>query len=268
MVDYSAIVQEVKDLIKEKNCGPILVRLSWHDAGTYDKNKQVGGPHGTVRCPAELGTPPNAGLEVAVELLQPIKDKHPDISYADFYSLAAVTAIKHMDGPAIQWHPGRSDNPEEKAMQSDMYLPDGAQGSQHLRDVFYRMGFDDQEIVALSGAHTLGRCRKERSGFDGFWTHHPFTFNNEYFKLLLEEDWKKTSVKDTGNEQFQDKTEGDDFIMMLPSDMALREDSQFRKYVDRYAQSEETFFKDFAAAFQKLQQLGWEGKLQSETVEV
>jgi catalase (peroxidase I) len=26
------------------------------------------------------------------------------------------------------------------------------------------MGFNDQEIVVLSGAHTLGRVRKDRSG--------------------------------------------------------------------------------------------------------
>merc|ERR1712176_1413786 len=37
-----------------------------------------------------------------------------------------------------------------------------AQG--HLRKVFYRMGFDDEGIVALSGAHTFGRAYKDRSG--------------------------------------------------------------------------------------------------------
>jgi L-ascorbate peroxidase len=31
--------------------------------------------------------------------------------------------------------------------------------------VFYRMGFDDRGIVALSGAHTLGRASRDRSGF-------------------------------------------------------------------------------------------------------
>lgn len=35
----------------------------------------------------------------------------------------------------------------------------------HLRGIFHRMGLSDQEIVALSGAHTLGRARPERSGF-------------------------------------------------------------------------------------------------------
>ena len=34
-----------------------------------------------------------------------------------------------------------------------------------VSQVFYRMGFDDKEIVALSGAHTLGRAFKNRSGF-------------------------------------------------------------------------------------------------------
>jgi L-ascorbate peroxidase len=37
-----------------------------------------------------------------------------------------------------------------------------AQG--HLRKVFYRMGLNDEEIVALSGAHTFGRAYKDRSG--------------------------------------------------------------------------------------------------------
>ena len=29
------------------------------------------------------------------------------------------------------------------------------------------MGFNDQDIVALSGAHALGRCHRDRSGFEG-----------------------------------------------------------------------------------------------------
>lgn len=34
----------------------------------------------------------------------------------------------------------------------DGRLPDATQQHDHLRKIFYRMGFNDQEIVALSGA--------------------------------------------------------------------------------------------------------------------
>lgn len=28
---------DVRELIKSKHCNPILVRVAWHDSGTYDK---------------------------------------------------------------------------------------------------------------------------------------------------------------------------------------------------------------------------------------
>ena len=35
---------QVMELIKSKHCNPILVRLAWHDSGTYDKvNCQLAG---------------------------------------------------------------------------------------------------------------------------------------------------------------------------------------------------------------------------------
>ena len=82
-------------------------------------------------------------------------------------------------GPKVAWRPGRSDydgtneallppdgrcsyrptlvmfgGPELHAIHHGVRirrLPDGARDKKHIRDVFYRMGFNDQEIVALSG---------------------------------------------------------------------------------------------------------------------
>ena len=48
-------------------------------------------------------------------------------------------------------------------------------------------------------------------------------------------------------------------LMMLPSDIALIEDTKFKKYVDVYAKDQKKFFVDFAAAFEKLEGLGTSG---------
>lgn len=37
------IKAELKSLIEEKKCGPIFIRLSWHDAGVYSTGKLTGG---------------------------------------------------------------------------------------------------------------------------------------------------------------------------------------------------------------------------------
>lgn len=34
-------------------------------------------------------------------------------------------------------------------------LPNAMEGPSHLKEVFYRMGLSDKDIVALSGGHTL-----------------------------------------------------------------------------------------------------------------
>ncbi len=137
-------------------------------------------------------------------------------------------------------------------MHSDGRLPDGDKGQDHLRYIFYKMGFNDQEIVALSGAHALGRCHTDRSGFEGPWTHAPTSFTNEYFNLLMNEKWNMR--KWNGPPQFEDKSTK--ALMMLMTDMALVQDPSFKKHVQRYAKSEDEFFNDFRGAFAKLLELG------------
>lgn len=48
----------------------------------------------------------------------------------------------------------------------------------------------------------------------------------------------------------------DDELMMLPSDIALLEDANFKKYVELYAGDKDAFFRDFAIAFAKMLELG------------
>lgn len=114
--------------------------------------------------------------------------------YADLWTLAGVVAIEHMGGPTIGWRAGRRDAADASACTPDGRLPDADKGSvgatvKHVKDIFYRQGFTDREIVALLGAHALGRCYPSRSGYSGPWTRAPTTFSNLYFKELLENTW-------------------------------------------------------------------------------
>ena len=53
--------------------------------------------------PLPPSTTANAGLDKAVDKLEPLKNAHPAVSYADLYTLAGVAAIEALGGPVIKW---------------------------------------------------------------------------------------------------------------------------------------------------------------------
>lgn len=260
-VDYDNVRDAVRALVRDKNCGGILVRLSWHDAGTFDAKSGSGGPRGAQRFAAGESThDANNGLGVARGLLEPIKSAFPDITYADLWSLAAVTAIEEMGGPKISWRPGRSDAQSSSDSVEEGRLPDAQLGCPHLRNVFNRMTFSDQEIVALSGAHTVGAAHADRSGHEGPWTRRPNHFDNQYFKDLVTVDWKPVDAAESGGTKgqivYKPANNPKATEMMLPTDVAMLSDAGMRPWVDLYAADQDRFFQDFSSAFTKLQELG------------
>jgi cytochrome c peroxidase len=224
-----------------------------------------------MRFAAESNHGANAGLKVARDWIEPIKGmsllgfslriniltstsflaQFPWITYSDLWTLGGVAAIQEMQGPVIPWRPGRRDR-DANFCTPDGRLPDASKEHSHLRHIFGRMGFNDQEIVALSGAHALGRCHKDRSGFEGPWTFSPTILTNDYFRLLLDEKWAWNPK--AGLAQYEDvKTKS---LMMLPTDLALIKDRDFVKWVKVYAKDNDKFFADFSAVVTRLFELG------------
>ncbi|CAN1757860.1 L-ascorbate peroxidase 3 [Linum perenne] len=226
--------RHLRALIYGKQCAPIMLRLSFHDAGTYDARTRTGGPNGSIRHRNELSRVANSGINVAVDFCEQIKAMHPRITYADLYQLAGVVAVEVTGGPQIDFVPGRKVQENRK---QNGRLPNPNQGSSHLREVFYRMGLSDRDIVVLSGAHTLGRAHQERSGFDGAWTKEPFKFDNSYFVELA-----------------RGETQG---LLQMPTDKALMEDPRFREFVMLYAEDEDAFLEDYAISHKKMSELGF-----------
>jgi hypothetical protein len=107
--------QEMVDgIINEKNCGPIFVRLAWHDSGPHDASVKgewpaAGGAIGSIRFKPEIAHGANAGLAGAVMLLEPVKEKFPDVSYADIFQMGSARSIELAGGPKIDMIYGRVD---------------------------------------------------------------------------------------------------------------------------------------------------------------
>jgi L-ascorbate peroxidase len=277
----------VDELLDEKNCGPVMVRLAWHDSGTYDANVKgewpaAGGAIGSIRFQPEIQHGANAGLAGAIALLEPIKEAVPAVSYADLFQLASARAIEKAGGPAIPVRYGRVDASDPSQCSPEGNLPDAAPGpggkyggaggtaptedatpNGHLRKVFYRMGLNDEEIVALSGAHTFGRAYKDRSGLgaektkftdgskqvraDGTeakykpggssWTERWLVFDNSYYQTIPDKN-------------------ADPELLKLNTDCTLFDDEGFRPYAEKFRDSQDAFFEAYARAHAKLSELG------------
>lgn len=225
------------ELYDQTPCMPIMVRLAWHDSGTYNAEDKTGGATGSIRFKPESDHPANNGLDIARKLLEPIKEKFPTISYADLYQLASVVGVEYSGGPIIPFCMGRKDATEEETT-PDGRLPAHFKGMGHLRDIFYRMGLNDKDITVLSGAHTLGAAHMDRSGQDGAWTKQPVVFDNSYYVEIL---------KATPEPQ----------LLRLGSDMDLLGQPDTKALCELYAKDQQAFFDDYIVSHVKLSELGF-----------
>lgn len=257
--DYSRAREKIASILVKPgydfgSIAPILLRLGWHSSGTYNKTDRTGGTNGAcMRFSPEKSDPANNGLELARGFLEEVKQEFPEITYADLWVLAAYVAIEKMGGPHIDFVPGRKDLKDGSTCPAAGRLPDGSKNRTHIREVFNRMGFNDREIVALiGGGHSVGKCHYNFTQYEGPWTTTPINFTNNFFNELLYEDW--TVKQWSGEKQYEDTTKT---LMMMPTDLELRDDPEFRKWSEVYVNNQTLFFEDFANAFKKLTELGF-----------
>lgn len=205
---------------------PAHVRLAFHDAGTYDAQTHTGGANGSIHLKEEIQRGGNTGWgQACMELLELAKEQFPSVSWADLIAIGGAAAIEKCGGPVIQVGLGRMDATEPAPTQR---LPGGYEGAAMLKRMFARMGLGVRDLVALSGAHTLGFTQRKP------FTHDPWVFSNSYFTQLVE-------LKGSG---------------LLGTDTALIDDPELRPYVELYARDQDRFMADFADAYFRLTWLG------------
>lgn len=169
-----------------------------------------------------------------------------------------------------------------------------------IRDTFGRMAMNDVETVALvAGGHTFGKSHgagdpalvgpepeaaklqemglgwmnafgtgkgvhTTTSGIEGAWTTNPIVWDNDYFKILLENEWELTKSP-AGAQQWTPA--GGALVgtvpdahdastrhapMMTTADLALKFDPEYAKISRRFYENPEEFADAFARAWFKL----------------
>ncbi len=176
--------------------GGLMIRLSWHAAGTYRLHDGRGGAgDGSQRFAPLNSWPDNGNLDKARRLLWPVKKKYGQkISWADLLVLAGNVALEDMGFETFGFGFGREDvwepeeifwGPEDTWLGDERYAgereldeslgavqmgliyvnPEGPNGNpdplasaRDIRDTFARMAMNDEETVALiAGGHTFGK---------------------------------------------------------------------------------------------------------------
>ena len=352
-LDFEALKKDLHALMTESQSwwpadwghyGGLMIRMTWHAAGTYRIADGRGGAGtGNQRFAPINSWPDNANLDKARRLLWPIKKKYGNkLSWADLIAYAGTIAYESMGlktygfafGREDIWHPekdtywgsekewlapsgsegtrysGERDlaNPLAAVMMGLIYVnPEGVDGkpdplktAHDVRVTFERMAMNDEETVALTaGGHTVGKCHGNgdaallgpepegagieeqglgwnnhtkrgighdavTSGLEGAWTTNPTQWDNGYFDMLLNHEWK--SVKSpAGAWQWEpvDIEEGDKPVdaedasvrhnpVMTDADMAMKMDPEYRKISERFAKDPAYFSEVFARAWFKL----------------
>ncbi|XP_031492446.1 peroxidase P7-like [Nymphaea colorata] len=263
--DLLSIVQaQVEIAIKnEKRMGASLLRLFFHDCF-------VNGCDGSVLLddtPAFVGeknAAPNAnsvrGFEVIDVIKAAVEEACPGVvSCADILAISARDSVVQLGGPDWQVKLGRRDARTASQAAANSSIPPPTSNLSELISSYAAQGLSVQDMVALSGAHTIGKARcttfrnriYEEANIDSFFSNTrkpncpgtpgqgddnlapldiqtPTRFDNSYFVNLV-------------------ARKG-----LLHSDQALFNGGSTDTIVQNYSQNPDAFIQDFITAMIKM----------------
>ncbi|KAI8013157.1 Peroxidase 4 [Camellia lanceoleosa] len=249
---------------KERRMGASLLRLHFHDCF-------VNGCDGSILLDdtssftGEKTAGPNNNSVRGFNVINDIKSKVEGIcpgvvSCADIVAIAARDSVEVLGGPTWEVKLGRRDSKTASFSAANSgVIPPPSSTLDNLINRFQAVGLSTKDMVALSGAHTIGQARcllfrtriynetnidssfaKKKQGSCPFPSgsgdnnlapldlESPTVFDNEYYKNLINQKG------------------------LLHSDQILHNGGSTDSLVEKYSQSSNTFNSDFTAAMVKM----------------
>ncbi|KAI3799814.1 hypothetical protein L1987_35118 [Smallanthus sonchifolius] len=246
---------------QERRMGASLLRLHFHDCFVNGCDASILLDQ-TSTIDSEKNAAPNANSARGFEVIDKIKlevDKvcgRPVVSCADILTVAARDSVVALGGPSWNVKLGRRDSTTASRTAADANIPSPFMDLPALIKNFQDQGLDEEDLVVLSGAHTLGfaQCRTFRDRI------YSDTNIDPAFASHL-----RTICPQVGSESSLaplDPTPGSfdvkyftDLVSkkgLLRSDQALFNGGKTDELVSEYNGDQNEFFEDFAESMIKM----------------
>ncbi|KAL6188298.1 hypothetical protein ACLB2K_039691 [Fragaria x ananassa] len=273
---FTQIVQDIvtNKQISTPTTAAATLRLFFHDCLHNDCDASVlvsSTPFNKAERDADINLSlPGDAFDVVVRAKTAVELACPGtVSCADILTVAARDLVTMMGGPYYSVPLGRRDGKSSRAaaVNGTLLLP--TMTISQIIDVFGSRGFSVQEMVALTGAHTIGfsHCKEFTAAIYNYSRAEQSDpeYNPRYAAGLRNAcaDFEKNPTLSVFNDimtpnkfdnaYFQNLPKG---LGLLKSDHALFNDPRTRSYVDLYANDQSKFFYAFARAMEKLSVYG------------
>nr|AEX55230.1 peroxidase ATP17a-like protein [Allium sativum] len=240
-----------------------LLRMHFHDCFVEGCDGSVL-IDSTKENTAEKDSPANLslrGYEIIDAAKAAVENQCPGVvSCADIITMAARDAVFFAGGPFYDMPKGRMDGRRSK-IEDTIRLPAPVFNSTTLINVFSQHGFSAQEVVAFSGAHTLGvaRCTSFKNRLSNFDTTHNVdpSLNSKLANTLSQacsagdnSEAPLDPTKNSFDNAYFNKLQTGEGV--LTSDQTLYTNPRTRSVVNAYAMNQALFFLDFQQAIIKM----------------
>ncbi|XP_021713672.1 peroxidase 55-like [Chenopodium quinoa] len=161
----------VQQAVKKKHdqtfvTAPATLRLFFHDCLVLgcDASVMIFSPNGDAEKDSDDDLSlAGDGFDTVIKAKQAVEANCPGVvSCADILALAAREAVVLTGGPSFSVELGRRDGLRSKKSDVTKHLPEPDHKFNELLNLFAKNGLNQTDLVALSGAHTIGaaHCSK------------------------------------------------------------------------------------------------------------
>ncbi|KAJ0743293.1 putative peroxidase [Helianthus annuus] len=259
---FPTIKRVVEDaLAQERRMGASLLRLHFHDCFVNGCDASILLDQ-TTTIDSEKNAGPNANSARGFEVIDKIKDEvdkvcgRPVVSCADILTVAARDSVVALGGSSWKVKLGRRDSTTASRTAAEANIPAPSMDLPALIKNFEDHGLDEEDLVVLLGAHTLGfaQCRTFRPRIYSDTNIDP-AFASHLRTICPQVGGDSTLAPLDPTSTSFDVKYFTDLVSkkgLLNSDQALFNGGETAELVSKYSMNHEEFLEDFAKSMIKM----------------